>query len=453
MGIKKASNNLKNSNLSKGNFSKVINNASWLISDKVFTMFIGVFVTAVIARYFGPEQYGQFNYAWAFASLFISISTLGLETLAVKSIVDKKVDEGVVLCTSLVIRVIGGTLLTLIASIIIRIIDPGDSTIHLLVLIISFTMIVKSVEVIEYWIQAHQKAKISSLIRMIVYVLIALFKILLVVLGGSLIHYALIYIVEAAIISGALVIAFFKKREEKTSWKFNFSYAKEILSQSWYLVLSGLMVSLYMRVDQVMLGSMMSTKEEVGIYSAAVRIAEMWFFVPMAIITSFKPVIMKNKNINPEKYLNSLQLLYSIIAWTGIVFGIVILFMSKIIVNILYGEDFIEAASILSISVWGGTFALLGSARSVWLVTEGLQKYSLLYTSAGMILNVILNLILIPKMGAYGAAIATLAAQIFANVFVLYFFSKTKISTYMIIKAFSIPKLIRSIKAVRQGRL
>ncbi|MFE4072838.1 flippase [Peribacillus sp. YIM B13477] len=428
----------KNNIVTNETSSRIIKNSGWLVSDKVLTMAIGVFVTAVVARYFGPEQYGQFNYALAFVSLFTAISTLGLETLTVKSIVDKKVNEGVILCTSLLLRVVGGIVLTIMAVIIINIIEPGNTNLQMLVLIMSFTMIVKSFEVIEYWIQASQKSKISSLIRMSVYVVMSVLKVILVVKGGNLAHYALIYTLDAVIVSIALIIAYFQFREEKSAWKYSFSYTKDILSQSWYLILSGLMITIYMRIDQVMLGSMMSSKLEVGIYSAAVRIAEMWYFIPIAIITSFRPVIMKNRNINEEKYLKSLQLLYTIIAWTGIGFGIVTLILSKTLVSVLYGVDYLEAASILSISVWAGTFALLGSVRSIWLISEGLQKYTLIFMGGGAIVNIILNYLFIPYMGGKGAAVATLIAQAMVAFFIPLLFKETRNASFMILKAFKL---------------
>ncbi|MGM0792400.1 MAG: flippase [Bacillota bacterium] len=414
--------------------AKIVRNSSWLVSDKVINMIIGVFVTAIVARYFGPEKFGQFNYAIAFVSLFTAISTLGLETLTVKSIIDKKYDEGTILCTSLILRVISGGVLTILSSIIIRIIEPKDTNLYILVLIMSLTMVLKSFDVIEYWIHAHQKAKISSIIRMSSYVITSGLKIFLVFMNGTVLQYSIIFTLDAIIIGLALMIAYFKFRNEHSSWKFNIQYAKNILSQSWYLILSGLMITLYMRIDQVMLGSMIDATE-VGVYSAAVKIAEMWYFVPMAIITSFKPVIMTNKIENNASYLKSIQILYSIVTWTGILFGLGILIFSDTIVNILYGAQYIEAADILSISVWAGTFAMLGSARSIWLISEGLQRFTLVYTIAGLIINIVLNSILIPILGAYGAAIATLVSQI-ANILVLIIFKETRHTSIMIIKSF-----------------
>lgn len=417
---------------------KILKNSGWLLSDKVFTMLIGVFVTAVVARYFGPSSFGYFNYALAFVSLFTALSTLGLDTLTIKSIVDKQYSEGTILCTSLLLRVIGGILLTTVAALIIRVIEPNDKYLHLLVLIMSFSMVLRSFEVIEYWIQAHQKAKISSIIRMSVYVVTAALKIALVIFSGNLIHFALIYFIDIALIGTALMIAYFKIRSEQIRWNFSINYAKSILSKSWYLILSGLLVTLYMRIDQVMLGSMLSDQKEVGIYSAAIKIAEMWYFIPLSIITSFMPVIMRKKSNNDPGYINTVQLLFTIVLWIGIVFGIIIFIFSKYIVSILYGADYIKAAGVLTVSVWAGVFATLGSTRSTWLICEGLQRYSMIYTVCGAITNIILNYLLIPLMGGYGAALATLITQIIVVLIVPFFFKETRISSIMILKAFKL---------------
>ncbi|KTD88412.1 flippase [Paenibacillus etheri] len=425
---------------------KVLGNSSWLVSDKIFNMILSIFVTAIVARYFGPEVYGEFNYALAIVSLFTVLSTLGLEILVVKTIVDKDQEEGTILCTSFLLRVLGGILLTVVSCIVMWILEPSDKYLQFIVLIMSFSMVIRSFEVIEYWIQAHQKAKISSLIRIIVSLITAALKLLLVYLKGDLILFSLIYTIDIAIISAALVFAYLKYRQEKTRWKFSISYAKEILSQSWYLVLSGLMVSLYMRIDQVMLGTIMPNKDELGIFSAAVRIAEMWYFVPMAIIVSFRPVIMSKKKTNNDDYIKSVQLLYNIVAWMGIVFGLFILLFSKIIIGILYGPDYIESARILSVSIWAGIFAMLGSARGVWLVSEGLQKYSMAYIAAGCIINISLNYFLIPSYGGYGAAVATLISQITVAIIAPAFFKPTRISSMMMLRAFNLKKFIMDIK-------
>jgi O-antigen/teichoic acid export membrane protein len=419
---------------------KVMKNSSWLVFEKLYSMLLGLFVVAMIARYFGPVLFGDFNYALAFVSLFTALATLGLETLTIKSIVDKKYDEGTIVFTSFILRLGSGIFITIITSILIRVIEVDNQLIHILVFIMSFTITIKSFEVIEYWIQAYHRAKLSSAIRIIAYTFTSLLKISLVFMNGTIVHYSVIYFVEVLLVGIALALTYFKIREDKSPLQFNFTYAKNILSQSWYLVLSGLMITLYMRIDQVMLGVMSDENSEVGIYSAAVKIAEMWYFVPLAIITSYKPIIMNFKNNNLISYKNSINSLYRIVALMGLGFGIFIFFSSDLIVSILYGKDFSEASHILSISIWAGTFAVLGNARSIWLICEDLQRYTVVFMGVGSICNILLNAILIPKYSGTGAAVATLISQILVVIIVPLFFKKTRLSSKMMLSALSFKK-------------
>jgi O-antigen/teichoic acid export membrane protein len=419
------------------NHNKTINNSIWLVFDKVIMMLLGVIVTAVIARYFGPEKYGLFNYALSFVALFTSLSTLGLDTLTIKSIVQKEHDENTILFTSFVMRIIGGLLLSIIAITIINILEPNDRILHTLVIILSSSMIFKASEVIEYWVQAYQNSKMSSLIRTTAYIISTVLKIILVIFQKGIIYYGLIYLIESLVIGIGLTYVYYKNKKSSLKPIFDSRYALNILKQSWYLVLAGLMGTLYMKVDQVMLGSMMRNKGELGVYSVAVQLANLWYFIPMALITSFKPIILGKRKESHKSYINIVQIQYSIIAWIGIIFGIIITLSSDVFVLILYGDEYINASGILSVSVWAGTFAMLGTARGTWLVSEGLQKFSMYYIGFGAILNITLNLLLIPNLGGYGAAIATLASQVSVALIFPLIFKETRITVLMMIKAFT----------------
>lgn len=288
-------------NLIGKNSEEIITNKNtlWLIIDKVYMMALGVFVTAIVARYFGPEQFGIFNYALSFATLFTVFSALGLETLTVKAIVDKEADEGTILFTSFILRLIGGLIIPMIALPIIIVLEPNDRTLHIMVAILSLGMIFKSLEVIEYWIQAYQKAKISSIIRMITFSIISVSKLSLVFLEGSIEHYTIINAFNIFIVGLSFLVTyiFYSKNRtvKKSRLRFDGTYAKSILMKSRYLIFSGFMVTIYMQIDKVMLGALLENRAELGIYSAAVALASMWYFIPMAIITSYKPVIMRKK--------------------------------------------------------------------------------------------------------------------------------------------------------------
>lgn len=421
----------------------IFGNSMWQIGEKIISMIFSVFVTSIVARYLGTEDYGFVNYIISTVMLFTTFSTLGMEKITIKDIIEKEESEEKILGTSFYIRLIGGIVLIFISQITIYILDEKNMIAQLLGLIMGLCMIFRAYEVIEYYLQSQMKLKTISIIRFCSTILVAILRILVVIFDWGIVGFTATYLFDAIIVAMLLKICY--KKRKKLKFKFSLEYAKKILSKCWYVAISGLMVTLYMRIDQVMLGSMLDNKTENGIYSAAVRIAEIWYFVPTAIISAFQPAIVMKKKYSEEQYEKSMQRLYDIVAIVGIAFGILITLFGDIAVQILYGEEYKGATSILKISVWAGLFATLGTARSVWLVNENLQKYSLIYTSVGCVTNIVLNYFLIPKIGARGAAIATLIAQFVTNVLALVPFKKTRKSSAMILKSIFLNQTVKDV--------
>ena len=421
----------------------IFGNSMWQIGEKIITMIFSVFVTSIVARYLGTEDYGFVNYIISIVMLFTTFSTLGMEKITIKDIIEREESEERILGTSFYIRLIGGIVLIFISQITIYILDEKNMLAQLLGLIMGLCMIFRAYEVIEYYLQSQMKLKTISIIRFCSTFFVAILRILVVIFDWGIVGFTATYLFDAIIV--AVLLKIWYKKRKKLKFKFSLEYAKRILSKCWYVAISGLMVTLYMRIDQVMLGSMLDNKTENGIYSAAVRIAEIWYFVPTAIISAFQPAIVMKKKHSEEQYEKTMQRLYDIVAIVGIGFGILITLFGDIAVQILYGDEYKGATSILKISVWAGLFATLGTARSVWLVNENLQKYSLIYTSVGCVTNIVLNYFLIPKIGARGAAIATLIAQFVTNVLALVPFKKTRKSSAMILKSIFLNQTVKDV--------
>ena len=174
---------------------------------------------------------------------------------------------------------------------------------------------------------------------------------------------------------------------------------------------------------------------QLGLYSSATTICVLWSFIPEAIINSMRPVIFEKKKINENGYMEKLKLLYRIVFWTGIIFCFGICLFSKLIIYILYGKEYLGAQTCLIIAVWYTLFAYLGTARTVWLVSEGKAKYAKWFTIWGAIINVSLNSFLIPKYGINGAAIATLISQLFAVVITPCLYKNTREFTEILFKS------------------
>jgi len=429
-----------------GRIRKIAENSGWVIGQNIYFMLIGVFVTAIVARYFGPALFGQFSYAIATVTLFTAFATLGLESLTVKALIDRQTDEGAILFTSLILRLAGGLVLTALSLFTIAILTQGDKVLLTIGFIYSLFLTLRALEVFEFWAQAKMALKMVALIKMATFTVTSALKLAIVFWEGSLIGYASIFLIDALLTGFAVAIAYYLVREDKTKWRFSLVYAREILSKCWPVAISGLMVTVYMRIDQVMLGTMLTDKSEVGIYAVAVRLAEMWYFVPMALIASFRPIIMQYKaDQNKVQYMAAMRAMYSVTFWLGVVFGLVIASTSGVIVNVVYGQEFSRAAPVLAVSVWAGTIGLLGVARSVWLVSENLQRYTIVYALSGAVINVVLNFILIPAYGAIGAAYASLCAQA-TNILVLVMFKDTRQHTFLLLRSLSPVYMIEVIK-------
>jgi O-antigen/teichoic acid export membrane protein len=213
------------------------------------------------------------------------------------------------------------------------------------------------------------------------------------------------------------------------------------------LILSGLAVVTYMRIDQVMLGEMVGAGS-VGIYSAAVRLSEGWYFVPIAIATSVFPSIVATRKVNEALYQERLQKLYHFMTWLAIAIAVPVTFLSQIVIKFLYGAGYEGAGTVLAIHIWAGVFVFLGYASGQYLLTENYTRISFYRAFWGMIVNVILNFLLIPRYGPNGAAVATLISQ-FGATFGIVFLKYTRRQAIMMLKSFDPVPLLRS--AIRKG--
>ncbi|MBE0472147.1 MAG: flippase, partial [Methyloprofundus sp.] len=197
---------------------------------------------------------------------------------------------------------------------------------------------------------------------------------------------------------------------------FDLSIAKQLLKDSWPLIFSAIVVMIYMRIDQIMIKEMLG-EYEVGIYSAAVRLSEAFYFIPMLITASLFPAILNAKNQSDELYKQRLQRLYTFMVWFAIAIALPMTFLSDWLILLLFGQAYQEAGQVLMIHVWSMPFVFLLVASGKWFIAEGLARMALYRNLSAAFLNVVLNIIFIPIYGVVGAAISTLLAFFMAAYF------------------------------------
>lgn len=414
-------------------FQAIISNSGWLLADKALRMGVGLFVGVWLARYLGPEQYGLWNFAIVFAGLFSVFSELGLDGIVIRELVKRPESRNVILGSAFVLKQIGGSIALLLALLAI-ILTHGDEKLTLwLVGISAAGYLVQSINVIDYYFQSKVQSKYTVMSANAAFILIALVKIYLLMTSAPLIAFAWAGLCEVVSTSLFLLIAYRANHLKMREWQYDRHEMVKLLKGSWPLMLAGLAVMLYMRVDVLMLQEMVGDRE-VGIYAAATRISEIWYFIPGIIVASVSPAIIKAHSADPEKYISRLKQLYFVMTWMAIGIALPLSLLSDVMVSLLFGSDFAEAAPVLAIHLWASIAVFLGVASSQYLLVENLQKISFYRTLIGLIVNVMLNLMLIPDMGAKGAAIATVVSY-FVATFSLVFFKSTRAHTTFLLSA------------------
>jgi len=394
-------------------FMRYFKNTSWLMAEKILRMVVGLFVGIWVARYLGPDKFGLLSYAQSFVGLFAAISTLGLDGIVVRELVKRPEKEYVLIGTAFVLKIFGAFLTLVLLAVAVHF-TSNDHYTNLLVFIIASATIFQSFNVVDLYFQSKVLSRYVVYANIVSLFASSIVKVLLILNEAPLIAFAWVVLFDSFILACGFIYFFVRHSAFNIQHlKFKGETAVSLLKDSWPLILSGVVVGIYMKIDQVMIKEMLDS-EAVGQYAAAVRLSEAWYFLPMVITTSLFPAIVNAKKVSEELYHERLQKLYDLMVWIAVAIALPMTFLSDWVVNLLYGAKYSEAGSVLTIHIWAGIFVFLGVASGKWFVNENLQMLSFYRTFLGATINIVLNILLIPKFGIQGAAFATLVSQIVA---------------------------------------
>ena len=412
----------------------VLGNTAWLMGDRVVRMGMGVIVGVWVARYLGPDRFGILNFAISFVALFQTLTSLGLESMIVREIVREEAATLEILGTALVLRIGASVVATLLAIITIQIAQPHDAEARFLVAVLSAGLIFLPLDTIDSYFQSQVKSKFTVLAKNTAFLIMAGMRVLLIYIHAPLWWFALAFVSELALGAAGLMLTYRWTGGRIARWRASKRRAVELLSQSWPVILSVMAIIVYMRVDTIML-KIMQGDRAAGLYAAATRVTEVWYYVPMTIVSSVMPAIIRVKD-NLPTYHARIQRLFSLMTITSLVLGSGIALGSKDIIHVLYSSAYDAAYPILAVHIWASVFAFLGLAQAAWDLSENLLKLSFYRTAAGAVINVLLNLVLIPRYSAVGAAIATVVSQAISGVGANAFSTKTRPILLMQLKSF-----------------
>jgi len=417
-----------------------------LMLARVGSMVIKFVINSLLlSHYLSPTELGILNYPMAIVTFSMAIAALGLDGFITRELLARPERKNTLLGTAFWMRLVAGvgTLpLVFLAYQLLSLYKPLETPFSY-VLIVAFSAIIQSVNIVDSFFQSKVQGKQIMYVQVSGNLLSALVKLVFILLKLPLIWFVYSLLLDAVILACGYVIVYRKNNNSIAEWKYDNRITGFLLKNSWPLAFSAILVTIYMKIDQVMI-PMFADEKGLGVYMTAAQLSENWYFIPVAIVTSVFPAIMHARKTDMKRYYKRLQNMYDLMVVTSLLIALVMSFGSNFIYHLLYTKPYWGGAPVLAVHVWAGIFVFLGSASGQYLIAEGYFKLSMLRTGVGAVVNIVLNIFWIPKYGIIGAAYATLVAYAVATFFIL-FIPKTRGQGVQMLKSLFLISLFQKV--------
>lgn len=386
---------------------KIAKNTGILIFGNIVDTIFNLVISVSLAKYFGQSGFGKLSFLATFFFFMGVADNQWIRPILVREMSKTPNDSGRIIGNGLIIKTCIFILAIILFWITIWLVRSPVDVVKLAFFAsigLLFTSIISSYATVfqvnlkmVYFVSFNLISKILTLISIYI---VMFWK-------GNLFHFYLLSLIPSIIL--LLQVKYYSEKIIKPIFKIDFELWRKIFKESWPLGLTCFFIFIYHRIDQIMLFHFKGP-DKVGLYSAATRFTESFTIIPMALMSSLLPLMSKyyeesKKNFDMAYQLSFKYLLTFIIP---IAFGVTI--FSNQIVSFLYGKGFLPCNQALRILIWAEVFVFLGVVNNSILISSNKQKIDPIFTGASALVNIILNLFLIPKYSYTGAAIASLIA-------------------------------------------
>ena len=404
---------------------KLAINSVWLTVDNILRVIVGFFVGVWVARYLGPDDFGRWNYALSYISIFAVLIGSSLNNVVVRELIKSPENRDKILGSSFVLKVYGAIIAFILSVASIYLFSSQGNLIKIMVLIVAAGTIFQSFEVVSYLFESKVESSYAVAARSIAFIFSSLLKIFFIMKGYPVIWFAVTSALEIIICAAAYVAVYRVAKEKILLWRYDKKTARQILIAGLPLILAGIVSIVYSKVDKILVGSIIS-QAALGNYSVGTMLTDSWSFIATAVTISVYPSIIYSKLNSVTLYESRMKKLYSLMIIMAVIMCLPISIFSHQIISLLYGSRFDSAAVVLSIYVWTAVPAFLDVAGQKWLYAENLQKYLPVKSLIGSVVSIVLNLIFIPRFGIIAAAFTALLSISIATYFSNSFFKETR---------------------------
>ena len=419
--------------ISHPGFRRYFANTSWLFAEKIFRMVVGFFVGIWVARYLGPEQFGLLSYAQSFVGLFTAIATLGLDGIVVRELVKDPSRKDELIGTGFWLKLIGAIAVLLILAIAVNF-TSNDHVTNVMIFIIASATIFQAFNVVDMYFQAKVLSKYIAYANAINLLISSIVKIALILIKAPLIAFAWVVLFDSAVLAAGLVYYYIHRNETFKSWRFSKKIAKELLRESYPMIISFFAISISLKIDQIIIKELLDA-HSVGLYAASLRIIELWYFIPVALTQSFFPAIINTQN--NDIYQNRIKALSSFLLILSIGVVTVLIISKDFFIPLLFGESYLGTINILSIHSFAIIFVFFASLRKKLLLAENKTYFIMYYSIVTAVIMVVSSYLFIKNFGLIGAPYAYLFTWSSTILVVPVLFGRFQSETLLFIKAFN----------------
>ena len=411
-------------------------NIVWLVLEKASIFFSTLISSALIARYLGPNQYGNYIYVSSIIIIFQSVAMLGSDQFIVKDLSIRKYETTDFLKTIFILRLISGAFCVVVVNLFINYTNPNDNIVHILSILMSSSLILQSIYVLELWCQSQRLNYLTAQHRIISYSVMLVLRILFVWMKLDLLYFGLTFLLDYLFIACAIYSVNIRRTIPKFG-KFKSSIAVSFAQDAWPFMVTSIFVIIYSKIDLIMVRHYLDAKA-LGIYSIGITIPTYLGAISVVLGSVFAPLVAQSKISSSTKYNILIQNITSVIGISAALIAVLCFIFARPLIDVLYGKTFAESVNIFRISTANILFISLGVAQSLFFLNEkkgGLNQ--LKRCIVGCLTLVILGFITIPRYGINGAALSTVIAFFVTAVGVNMLYSRRLIN--QMVKAFSEP--------------
>ena len=421
-------------------------NLSWTLVSKFIQLFAQMLIGVFVARYLKPDQKGILDYVASFVTFGTSIVSMGVSGVIVNEFCNSGEKDGKILGSVMTFQLIVSAVTSAAILGLVAFLNKGDSRLFIIAVIELSSLLFGAFGTFAFWFQARDRMRLAAFIQLIAQFVVVLYKAVIIIFKCSILFFAFSPLLEAFTL--AVLYFYGYGRYKKEGLSVSISTAKKIFFLSFPFLIADVMIFLYQCMDKIMIGNFID-KTTVAYYSAATTIANMWSLIPASFANVIRPKVMEAKKSDDALYRRRLTETFSGLIYCAIPFSVMMTFIGKYVIWVLYGADYLEGTSALRIVVWYCAFSYIGTGRSIYLICENKNRFVPIFCMWGAISNAILNIVLIPRFSIDGAAYATLLTQIIANIIVPFLFKETREYVGYVVKGLiRIDYVIRDIKEI-----